>query len=84
MIRSVRKEKTMPSKDEMKKFSFAIDSMVANTDYTYLEAIVEYCKTTGLEIEVAATLINSNLKTKIEGQAMDLNLLKEKTNKLPI
>ncbi len=84
MMRSVQKEITMPSKDEMKKFSFAIDSMVANTDYTYLEAIVEYCKTTGLEIEVAATLINSNLKTKIEGQAMDLNLLKEKTNKLPI
>jgi hypothetical protein len=83
MIRIVRKE-TMPTKDEMKKFSFAIDSMVANTDYTYLEAIVEYCKTTGLEIEVAATLINGNLKTKIEGQAMDLNLLKEKTNKLPI
>jgi hypothetical protein len=74
----------MPTKDEMKKFSFAIDSMVANTDYTYLEAIVEYCKETGLEIEVAATLINSNLKTKIEGQAMDLNLLKEKASKLPI
>ena len=74
----------MPTKDEMKKFSFAIDSMVANTDYTYLEAIVEYCKDTGLEIEVAATLINSNLKTKIEGQAMDLNLLKEKSSKLPI
>jgi hypothetical protein len=74
----------MPTKDEMKKFSFAIDSMVANTDYTYLEAIVEYCKDTGLEIEVAATLINSNLKTKIEGQAMDLNLLKEKASKLPI
>jgi hypothetical protein len=74
----------MPTKDEMKKFSFAIDSMVANTDYTYLEAIIEYCKDTGLEIEVAATLINSNLKTKIEGQAMDLNLLKEKASKLPI
>jgi hypothetical protein len=74
----------MPTKDEMKKFSFAIDSMVANTDYTYLEAIIEYCKDTGLEIEVAATLINSNLKTKSEGQAMDLNLLKEKASKLPI
>jgi hypothetical protein len=74
----------MPTKDEMKKFSFAIDSMVANTDYTYLEAIVEYCKDTGLEIEVAATLVNSNLKSKIEGQAMDLNLLKEKASKLPI
>ena len=84
MIHNVRKEIQMPTKDEMKKFSFAIDSMVANTDYTYLEAIVEYCKDTGLEIEVAATLINSNLKTKIEGQAMDLNLLKEKASKLPI
>ena len=84
MMQIVRKEILMPTKDEMKKFSFAIDSMVANTDYTYLEAIVEYCKDTGLEIEVAATLINSNLKTKIEGQAMDLNLLKEKASKLPI
>ena len=84
MMLNVRKEILMPTKDEMKKFSFAIDSMVANTDYTYLEAIVEYCKDTGLEIEVAATLINSNLKSKIEGQAMDLNLLKEKASKLPI
>jgi hypothetical protein len=74
----------MPTKDEMKRFSFTIDSMVANTDYTYLEAIVQYCKNTGLEVEVAATLVNSHLKTKIEGQAMHLNLLKEKSNKLPI
>jgi hypothetical protein len=74
----------MPTKDEMKKFSFAIDSLVANTDYTYLEAIVQYCKETGLEIEVAATLINANLKIKIESQAMELNMLKEKCNKLPI
>jgi hypothetical protein len=74
----------MPTKDEMKKFAFAIDSMVANTTYTYLEAIVEYCKTTGLEIEVAASLINSNLKTKIESEAMDNNMLKVKDSKLPI
>lgn len=74
----------MPTKDEQKKFAFAIDSMVANTDYTYLEAIIEYCKNTGLEVEVAASLINSNLKTKIESQAMEQNLLKVKSNKLPI
>jgi hypothetical protein len=74
----------MPTKDEMKKFAFAIDSLVANTDYTYLEAIVEYCKTTGLEVEVAATLVNSALKTKIESQAMDNNMLKVKDSKLPI
>jgi hypothetical protein len=58
--------------------------MVANTDFTYLEAIVEYCKKTGLEVEVAATLVNSNLKTKIESQAMENNMLKVKSAKLPI
>lgn len=74
----------MPTKDEMKKFAFAIDSMVANTDYTYLEAIIEYCKKTGLEVEVAASLINNNLKSKIESQAMENNMLKVKDSKLPI
>jgi hypothetical protein len=73
----------MPTKDEMVKFAKAIDELVAETDYNYIEAIVEYCKTTGLEIEVAATLINTNLKAKIESDAMDLNLL-PKVNKLPL
>ena len=68
----------------MKKFAVAIEGLVANTDYTYLEAIVEYCKNTELEIEVAASLINANLKSKIELQASDLNLLKTKNSKLPI
>ena len=58
--------------------------MVSNTDYNYIEAIVEYCKDTGLEIEVAATLITSNLKGKIEEDAMNLNLLKVKGSRLPI
>jgi hypothetical protein len=57
---------------------------VANTDYNYIEAIVEYCKQTGLEIEVAATLVNANLKSKLTADAMDLNLLKEKGSRLPI
>jgi hypothetical protein len=74
----------MPTKDEQKKFAFAIDSMVASTDYNYIEAIVEYCKQTGLEIEIAAKLINKPLKKKIESDAMDKNLLKVKNSKLPI
>ena len=74
----------MATKDEMKKFAVAIEGLVANTDYTYLEAIVQYCKNTELEIEVAASLINANLKSKIELQASDLNLLKVKNSKLPI
>ena len=74
----------MPTKDEMAKFARAIDGLVANTDFNYIEAIVEYCKKTGLEIEVAATLVNSNLKSKLANNAMDLNLLKEKGSRLPI
>ena len=74
----------MPTKDEMAKFAKSIESLVANTDFNYIEAIVEHCKTTGLEIEVAATLINANLKAKIENDAMDHNMLKEKGSRLPI
>ena len=74
----------MPTKDEMKNFALNIERLVANTDFNYIEAIVEYCKQSGLEIEVAATLINSNLKSKIENNAMDLNLLKIKGSRLPI
>lgn len=74
----------MPTKEEQKKFAFAIDSLVSNTDYNYIEAIVQYCKETGLEIEVAASLVNSNLKKKIENDAQLNNLLKEKSSRLPI
>ena len=74
----------MPTKDEMAKFAKAIDGLVANTDFNYIEAIVEYCRQTGLEIEVAASLVNSNLKSKLANDALDLNLLKEKGNRLPI
>jgi hypothetical protein len=68
----------------MAKFAKSIEEYVANTKYNYIEAIVEYCKVTGLEIEVAATLINSNLKSKIENVALDNNMLKEKGARLPI
>jgi hypothetical protein len=74
----------MPTKDEMTKFANAIESLVAKTDLNYIEAIVEYCKETGLEVEVAASLVNSNLKSKLASDAMDLNLLKEKSSRLPL
>jgi hypothetical protein len=61
-----------------------IEHLVANTDYTYLEAISEHCKETGLEVEVAATLITPNLKAKIQEQAESLNMLKNKGSRLPI
>ena len=64
----------MPTKDEMLKFSLQIEQFVANTDYTYLEAISEHCKETGLELEVAASLITPNLKAKIVNQKSSIYL----------
>jgi hypothetical protein len=74
----------MPTKDEMAKFARSIEEFAASTKYNYIEAVVEYCKVTGLEIEVAASLINANLKSKIENVALDNNMLKEKGARLPI
>ena len=74
----------MPTKDEMAKFAKSIEGLVANTDYNYIEAIIEHCRQTGLEIEVAATLCNSNLKAKLENDAMDNNMLKVKSSRLPL
>jgi hypothetical protein len=74
----------MPTKEEMKTFSLEIDKFVSERNINHLEAIVEYCTETGLEMEVAATLINSNLKSKIELLASDLNMLKVKKSRLPI
>lgn len=72
-----------PTKEEMKAFAADIEKIVAETDYNYIEAIVEYCNTTGMEIEVASLLVNNNLKSKIENDAQDLNLL-PKSARLPI
>jgi hypothetical protein len=76
--------KIMATKEEMRKFAMKIEGLVANTDYTYLEAIVQHCKDTGLEIEVAATLVNPTLKAKMQEQAEKANLLKVKTSRLPV
>jgi len=48
-----------------------------------MDSICHHCKESGLEIEVAATLISSALKAEIKEEAQELNLLK-KTSKLPI
>ena len=74
----------MPTRDEMTKFAMEIDNLVNKTGYNYLEAVVEYCKLTNLEIEVAASLISLSLKSKIESDAIQRNLLKDKGARLPI
>lgn len=73
----------MPTKTEISEFSLMIEEMAIKLDCTRLDAILEHCNATGLEIEVASTLISSALKNKIREEAQENNMLK-KTSKLPI
>lgn len=76
-------KKQMPTKDEKNNFSMIIESMVQKLKVSYIEAITVHCEKTGLEIEVAATLINDSLKSKIECEAQQLRYLPS-GSKLPI
>lgn len=48
-----------------------------------IDTITHYCEESGLEVEVAATLINENLKSKIEVEAQTLRFI-QRTSRLPI
>lgn len=71
------------SKEEIMNFSNEIEKIVSETDYNHIEAIIEYCNKTGLEVEVASSLISSALKSKIHYDAQRNNMLKEKSVRLP-
>ena len=65
------------------KFSAVIEEMVRDKQIPYMDAVVHYCERNEVEIETAAKLLNSVIKSKIEAEAMDLNFL-PKEAKLPL
>ena len=67
------------------KFSKTIEEIVVEKRINYMDAIVWYCETNEMEVEVAAKLLNGVIKTKLEAEAIDLNFLSiPKSPKLPI
>jgi len=64
-------------------FSDTIEKLVCEKKISYMDAIVHYCENNELEIESAAKLLNSIIKSKIECEAQELNFL-PKTAKLPL
>jgi len=72
-------------REDVTKFSCLIEEIVESSGLSYMEAIIEYCEQNKLEIEVAAKLISTNLKSKLQIEAEDLHFLpKSNTAKLPI
>ena len=74
----------MPTKDEIKQFSLMIEELARRLQCTHMDAILEHCKETGFEVEVASTLISAKLKNVIRDEAIELNMLKREGSRLPL
>ena len=70
------------------KFNQDIEDFVYETGESYIDAIVHFCEKNQLEIESVAKMLNKPssrvIKQKIESEASDLNLLREKLCRLPV
>jgi hypothetical protein len=73
----------MPTKEEIKNFSVLIEELARKLQCSHIEAIVEHCKDTGFEIELASTLVSQRLKSIIRDEALKANLIKREGSKLP-
>ena len=73
----------MATKDEQRVFSAIIEELVKTKRIGYMEAVLVHCEETGFEIELAATLLTTPIKSKINDEAQAGNMIK-KVNKLPI
>lgn len=72
-----------PTRDEKNNFSLMIEDLANRLKITHIEAVTHYCEEKNLEVEVAATLVNDSLKSKIESDAQQLRYL-PRSSQLPL
>jgi hypothetical protein len=69
-------EKELPVKVLTKQeFALQVESRVRSLSMGYLEAIIDYCDSIGVEPDEVSKLIVGSLKEKLEAEAMRNNLL---------
>jgi len=63
-----------------------IEKLVKANGISYIDGIVHYASVSGIEIEVLAEIVSKNdvIKSQLEIEAENLNLIKKKTSRLPI
>ena len=66
------------------EFNQEIERFVKNTGETYIDAVVHYAEKNNIEVETISKMLNKVIRQKIESEATDLNLLREKLCKLPV
>ena len=66
-------------------FQRAVDQVAFEKRVDFMEAVLIYCEQTGMEVEVAGSLIKSSakMKARVQDEAEALNYF-PKTTKLPI
>ena len=69
----------------LKDFQREVETLAFEKRIDFMEAVLLYCEQTGMEVEVAGSLIRSSakMKAKIQDEAEALNYF-PKTSKLPI
>lgn len=77
--------KSKPLLQTNSNFMAEIEKLVKDRKLQYIDAVIVWCESNGLEIEFAGDLIRKTpvLKAKIQVEAEDLNFMK-KTARLPI
>ncbi len=61
-----------------------LDRIVKEKGISYMEAILKYTNDVDCEIEMVAKMINRSIKDKIEAEAYELNMMKDRSSKLPL
>ena len=66
------------------KFALLIENIVKDKKVSYIDAVILYCEENGIDPSNIKPLVNKHLKEKIAYEAQSLNMLKDKSAKLPI
>jgi|TARA_R110000772_G_scaffold267384_1_gene391265 molybdopterin-binding protein len=61
---------------------FEVDKLVYGDGMTYTESIIEICERMEIDPEDMAKLVKGPLKSKLEVEAMDRNIIKRTTTEL--
>lgn len=68
-----------------KRFSAAVENLVANNNMSYIDAASYVVEKRGLDYRNMKKLLSDSLKQKIEEEASTLHLIRtKKRNKLPV
>jgi hypothetical protein len=67
------------------RFAIEIEKIVAEEKCNYIDGIVMYCESNGIEVESVTKLISKPLKEKLKWDAIRLNFMKRSSRaKLPL